>query len=256
MLDPSGVSRTSFLAGAAAVALLSVGSIGLAAHEAQAATTVDQLPVPLTSTGNSELLIQSNAVSGGTLYTSVVRDAGAQGQIKGVAQNFVPNAAASPTRPLTLTNCKATTGLVMTGTPTGGAFGVNRTAGASLYLQGETTTAGAKTDTVFCEAVLADSYAAGAAIPVVVNANYTGSGTVSAATGSLAAYTESTAGVEAALSVTSSVVTVGASAGNLTYSIAGTGLTPGQRMGLQLALTVTSSSGNNVGQVNSIGWQQ
>ena len=67
------------------------------------------------------------------------------------------------------------------GTPTG-TVGVKRTAGTSLTLDGETASSGAATDKAIWEFNLPTTYIAGANIPIVVNANYTGAGTPTAGT--------------------------------------------------------------------------
>lgn len=220
--------------------------------------TLDQLPVPLTSsTGQSELLVQSSSVSGGTLYTSVVRQGGLQGPIAGVSSTFVPTGATSPTRYLALTSGKSDLGVPMTaaaGTPSG-TMGVARTAGTSLDLVGEATSSSAKTDKVLFEFDLPDTYVAGTNIPVVVNAIVTGSGTLTGASTTITAqaYTE-TNGVEAAVT-TSAAQQFDKTGETLTYTVTGTSLVPGQHVALELTVLVTSASGANTGQVNSVAFQ-
>lgn len=218
----------------------------------------DQLPVPLTSsTGQSELLTQSQSVSGGTLYTTVLRQSGLQGPPIGVASTFVPTGATSPTRYFALTNGKSDLGVPMTaaaGTPTG-TVGVSRTAGTSLVLTGEATSgAQAKTDKVIFEFDLADTYVVGTNIPLIVNQNYSGTVvTAGSTTITASAYTEA-AGVEAAVTV-SAAQQMTATAGNLTFSITGTNLVPGQHMVVELVMLVTSASGAVTGQINSVAYQ-
>lgn len=223
---------------------------------AMAAQVSSQAPVPVNAVGNSELLIQSQAVTGGTIYTSVVKQAGNPGAIVGVSQSFVPTAAGGILRYLPLTGGKSDPGVSLTatpGTPTG-AVGVTRTAGTSLVLTGEATSSSAKTNKVIWEINLPDSYVAGANVPVIVNCLASG-GTItgSSTTMTVAAYTE-TAGVEAALTV-SAAQQIPAVATPLTFTITGTALTPGQHIVLELVMLVTTSAGAGTGVINSVAIQ-
>lgn len=217
------------------------------------AIVLDQVSPPFTS-GKSELLLQSYAVPGGTLYISTLKRGFSDPEA--IAQTFVPSSQGGMTRNLKLTEAKADTGVPLTATATSGAMGVARTAGTSLQLAGEATSSNAKTDKAMFEINLPDSYVAGSNIAVTVNCNYTGGGTVTAAstTMAVAAYTESQAGAEAALTV-SAAQQMAATAGNLVFTITGTGLVPGQRIIVELTMLVTSSSGANTGYVNSVSYQ-
>lgn len=158
-----------------------------------------------------------------------------------VGQNFLP-----------LTAAKSDAGVALTATSTGGAVGIARTAGTSLTLVGEATSSNAKTDKAMWEFVLPQTYIAGADIPVTVNCNYAGSGTITAisTTMTVAAYTEAN-GVETALTV-SAAQQIPATATNLTFTITGTSLVPGQRLVIELVMLITTSSGANTGQVNKV----
>lgn len=240
---------------ALAVALAAVLLPSLALAQS---TVVDQAPVPLTSTGASELLTQSLSVSGGTLYISTLRQGGVQGLPAAVTQTFVPTGAASPQRFLALTNAKSDLGVPMTaaaGTPAG-TVGVSRTAGTSLQLLGEATSSSAKTNKALFEFNLPDTYVAGANIPVTVNAVVTGSGTLTtvSTTMAVAAYTE-TNGVEAALTVSAAQQIPATTAANLSFTVTGTNLVPGQHVAVELVMLVTSSSGANTGTINSVSYQ-
>ena len=144
-------------------------------------------------------------------------------------------------------------GLILTGTASGGAMAVARTAGTSYHIVGETTSTSAVTDKAIWELDLPDTYTAGTAIPVSVEAQITGSGTITAAscTQAVAAYSEVN-GVEAALTVTGGTQQMVAAGGTLTWSIAGTGLVPGSHIVIELTQVVTSASGANTGQVNAV----
>ena len=198
-----------------------------------------------------ECVVETRTITGGTLYITGARVGG--GPLVGIATSFAPFAATPPNRYMALTSAKADTGVALTGTATGGAMGISRTAGTSLALVGEATSASAKTDKAMWEINLPDTYVAGAAIPVDINASITGSGTLTAAscTMTLAAYSEIN-GVEAALVVTGGSIQMTAAGADMTWSIAGTGLVPGSHIALEAAMLVTSSSGANTGQLNSI----
>jgi hypothetical protein len=60
-------------------------------------------------------------------------------------------------------------------------------------------------------------------------------------------------GVETALTVTAAVQ-ITKTGGDLAFTITGTGLTPGSHITLELTMLVTSSSGANTGQVNSVSY--
>ena len=238
-----------------AAALLSVSPMA-----AIAATVTDVMPAPVPSAsntnGSSEFNIQSYAITGGTEYCYFLRQNGQSGQPMGAGCNFVSSSANGLTRFFALTNGKSDLGVPMTaaaGTPSG-TVGVSRTAGTSLVLVGEATSgAQAKTDKVIFETNLADSYVAGAAIPITVNCNYSGTVvTGSSTTMTVTAYSEVN-GVETALTVTAPAsILIPSTAANLTYSLAGTGLSPGSHIVVELTMLVTSASGAVTGQINSV----
>lgn len=158
-------------------------------------------------------------------------------------------------RSLPLTAARSDTGAVLTATSTGGAMGISRTAGTSLGLIGETTSASAVTDKALWEISLPDTYAVGSNITVTVNCNYTGGGTVTAAscTMTVAAYTE-TLGTEAAIAGITAAQQIPAAAGNLVFTVPGTGLVAGQRLVMELVMLITSASGANTGHVYSVSY--
>lgn len=217
----------------------------------------DQNGVNFAAGGAGELLLQSYAVPGGTLYSHILRDRGVNGPVLGIADTFVPSSAGGLLRYLKLTDAKSDAGVPMTasaGTPTG-TVGVSRTAGTSLQLAGEATSSSAKTDKALFEFDLADSYVAGTNVPVTVNANYTGSGTLTAANTTLtvAAYTEVN-GVETALTVSAAQQFTGVAA-NYVFTITGTSLLPGSHITVEIVMLVTSASGANTGFLNSVAYQ-
>lgn len=233
----------------------------LAGHAEAQTTLIDQVPVPVPGSGNttlnSEMLIQSTAVPGGALYWNMYRQPGANGTMLPGSMTFVAGGSGSAlNRYQNLMDGHSDLGVPLTatpGTPTG-TVGVSRTAGTSLFLAGEATSASAKTDKVTFETNLGPTYITSANLPIVVNANYTGSGTVTAAstTITVACYLE-VAGVETALTVSSAQQFTGTAA-NYTFTVTGaaSGLTYGSHIVVELTMLVTSSSGANTGQINSV----
>ena len=200
--------------------------------------------------------ILNEVISGGTLYFPVLSQAAQGGGSVPVAiggSSFVGSAAGGIVRFLSLTSAKADTGVAITGTATGGAVGVARTAGTSLVLLGEATSSSAKTDKGFFEFNLPDTYnSAATSFPVVVDAAVLGTGTLTQAstTLSVAAYTEIN-GVETALTV-SAAQTLNAVQQAYTFTVTSTGLLPGAHMGLEVVGLVTSASGANTLELASI----
>lgn len=238
---------------ALALASLVAGTAGVLVVAAFAQTSVlDQVGPPLTGGTAPEVLTQSYAVSGGTLYITTAKKGGPGGSVQGVAQTFVPSSAGGLNRYLALTNAKSDAGVGLTASATAGAMGVSRTAGTSLVLAGEATSSSAKTDKAMFEFDLPDSYVAGQNVVFTINANYTGSGTITAASTTLTptAYTEIN-GAEAALTITGAQQFT-ATAANYTFTVTGTNLVPGQHLAFEIVMLVTSASGANTGQINSV----
>lgn len=206
-----------------------------------------------------EINIASRAVTGGVLYITTVRGDG-DSDPQGVATSFVATGTVPAVRYAKLSDGKSDLGVPLTaaaGTPSG-TVGILRTAGSLLNLFGETTSgAQTKTNKVIFEFSLPDAYVAGAAIPVLVNCVVATATDVTAATTlmTLAAYSETAAGVEAALAVTAAQQIPITTPALLTFSVTGTGLVPGQRVVLELTMAVTTTTGGaSFGQINSVGY--
>ena len=204
-----------------------------------------------------EMNIFTRAVTGGTLYITVLRGNGASDPVA-IDTQFVPASVNPASRQLLLTDAKSDTGVPLTATPTGGAMGVLRTAGTSLVLGTETTTANAKTDKAMWEFKLPDTYIAGSAITFTVHANYAGAGTITGASTSINAafYTESNAGVEAAVAMTGGAQTLTSSDAAYSWvltaaSATAASLVAGSRVAFETTMVITSSASNNTGQINS-----
>ena len=204
---------------------------------------------------------RSQPANGGALMITTVREANQN--VVGVASSYVPSLASGNVVYLNLSDAKSDLGVPMTaaaGTPAG-TVGISRTAGTSTQLVGEATSSSAKTDKALFEFDLPFTYNAGTPINFVVNAQVTGSGTLTAASTTITPtlYTETSAGAEAAavagasLLPTSQQMTVAPS--DLTFVSGGFGLTPGQHLVLELVMLVTSSTGANVGTIDSVRMQ-
>jgi hypothetical protein len=228
----------------------------------------DQIPAPVPSASNtalnSEVYVQRYTISGGFLYQSCFRGPGSTGGggAGGVpfdcsALTFVPtNLSGAFTRFLDLSAARLDSGLISTSaTGTSTAFGIARTAGTSYDLIGAATSSSAVTTKALWEASVASTYVAGTAIPIVVNANYTGSGTITGASTTLTvtAYTE-VGGVETAITGITAAQAFTGTAANYTFNIPTTaGLVAGQHIVVEVSMLVTTSSGANTGQINALG---
>lgn len=252
-----------------ALCTLAAGALSLEPAIAAAPSLFnDQIPAPVPSasntTLNSEVYIQTYPVTGGTMYQSCVRPPGGQGgggtgvpALECSGLTFVPaNLSGSFTRYLNLSDARLDSGIISTSaTGSSTAFGIARTAGTSYDLIGTVTSSNAQTTKAMWETNVASTYASGTAIPIVVNANYTGSGTITAASTTLtvAAYTE-VGGVETAITGITSAQQFTGTAANYTFNIPSTaGLVPGQHIAIEVTMLVTTSSGANTGQINSVG---
>jgi hypothetical protein len=206
-----------------------------------------------------ELNIASRAVNGGTVYIASVRSGNSDPV--GISSVFVPANAVAPVRQLELSAAMSDLGVPMTaaaGTPSG-TVGISRSSGTSLVLVGEATSSSAKTDKALWEFVLPTTYVAGAAITFNIDCNYTGTGTVTAASTTIlgALYTESNTGVEAAVTVTQTATQFSATATQYPFAVTAAnavaaGLAPGMRVCFEATMLVTTSAGAATGQINSV----
>jgi len=239
-------------------ALIASGlALAIASSAFAQSAVFDQKTIPFSNVaGNSELLMQSYSVSGGTIYVTVLKQAGMDGKEIGLTQTFVPTAAGGSTRYLPLVHGHTDAGATMTASAGAGVFGISRTAGSSLALTTEVANNNTKTDNVIWEFNLPDSYKAGSNIAVTVN------GVISGASCSLTGgstlltvtpYTEVN-GVETAVTV-SAAQQWGKTAAAYTFTITGTGLVPGQHMTLELAAAVAAANSNNcTGSITNVSY--
>lgn len=219
---------------------------------------LDQIPSPAPSSTvhqQSEIYTQSQTVPGGALYQAILKQS--NGPLVSLAQTFVPGGGGGIVRYLPLTDGHSALGVPFTATPGTPAttLGITRTAGTSMVLTGETTSSSAKTNSAIWEFNLPSTYVAGANIPVVINTGYTGGGTVTAASTTIAAqmYSESATGAETTIT-TSAAQQISGTVAPYTFTVTGTGLVPGQHVVLQVTLLVTTSAGGATGTVNSVAY--
>jgi len=263
--SPAAFARNMVGAIGIGLSVLAAGVLGFAPAVVAQTTVVDQVGVPLPGAGNaalnSENLLQSFAISGGNLYWNCYRGPGRP--INGADQNWACN---SPTfvpttlsgtfnRPLNLSDARLDTGIISTSaTGSGTSYGIARTAGTSYALVGAATSASAVTTKAMWEVTIAPTYVAASTLPVIVNANYTGAGTVTAAstTLTLTAYTE-VGGVETAITGITAAQQFTGTAANYTFNIpSSAALAPNQHIVVEVTMLVTTSAGAATGQINGV----
>jgi hypothetical protein len=164
-------------------------------------------------------------------------------------------AAAPGSHNIDLLSAKSDAGVPLTATATGGAMGISRTAGTSLQLVGEATSSNAKTDKALFSITMPATYVSGSNFTVSVDCLAAGTGTITggSTTMTLAAYLESI-GVETSLTV-SAAQPILTTASVLTFTITGTtSILAGSQVLLEFAMLITSASGANTGNVNSVSY--
>ncbi len=102
--------------------------------------------------------------------------------------------------------------------------------------------------------VLPRNYVAGQNITVTVNSQYVlGGGTIGTHTINANAYRTASNGTQGADMINVSAGSVGAAAADLSFTIVGTSLNPGDRVILQLAMVIQDTAGSAItGQINSV----
>lgn len=153
---------------------------------------------------------------------------------------------------LPLTDAMTAAGVFLTATPGSGNFGVSMTAGTSVALTGESTSASSKTDTALLDLVLPPTYVAGQNLTVDVNCQSAGAGTITVETVNLNAYLVANAGTMGADLIGVSAQTITNAAADYAFTITGTGLVPGSHLLLKLVTVITTSAGAANSQINSL----
>ena len=199
-------------------------------------------------------IVKNLTVNQNTTLNGTVSGTGFTAAVQAIIESDAP-----ALRNLALTDVKTDAGVPMvTATAATTLPGISRTAGTSMYLTGVATSGTTPATTkMLWEFNLPSTYVAGAAIPVKVNCVVPVATDVTAGstTMTVAAYSESSSGVETALTVSAAQQIPLTTAGTLTFSVTGTGLTPGARVALELnALVTTTTGGASSMQVNSVGY--
>lgn len=155
---------------------------------------------------------------------------------------------------LQLLRAKNLDGTTLAASAAAGKFGIAITLGTSEVLLSEAANSNTKTDVAIWETSLGAGYVAGTNVTVTANCNYTlGSGTVGTHTLAIAAYLCADAGTQGASIIATAAQTVPATAGEVTFVITGTTLTPNCRIMLAATLVIQDSGGSNItAQINSV----
>ena len=169
------------------------------------------------------------------------------------ATTVAANGLAGATR-LPLIHAKNSDGTTLSASASSGKFGLSLTAGTSEKLLTEAANSNTKTDVAVWEMVLPPTYIAASNITVTANCEYTlGSGTVGTHTLAMACYLCADAGTQGATIIATAAQTVPAAAGEVTFTITGTTLTPGARIMLAATLVIQDTGGANItAQINSV----
>lgn len=199
-----------------------------------------------------EINIATRAVTGGTMYITTLRGGGSVDGIS-IATTFVASNSSNQ-RQVKLSDVKTVAGVPVTAAAQANIFGITFTPGTAEYLLSEAANSNTKTDVGCFEVVLPDSYVAGTAFGVTINAHFViGAGTLSVKTLGLNVYRQAnddTSGVD--LNGTAAPTITGTAA-DYAYVIAGTSCLPGDRLILKLTMTLTETGASNVtGRVNSV----
>ena len=155
---------------------------------------------------------------------------------------------------IALTSGKNADGSGLTATAASGGFATALTAGTSEALDGEAAKGNTKTDTVYFEHVLPNSYVEGQNITVTVNAALTGTGTAGTHTLTGHAYLLANNGTMSTDLVTTAAANITAAGADMSFTIPGATLVPGARVLIGVTTAVQETGGaNNLGSVlNSV----
>jgi hypothetical protein len=175
--------------------------------------------------------------------TYTVPDLGGNGTFKLSAN--APGANGLVPTPLRLTDGKTTGGAALAAAATGGAFGYAITLGTSFAIAGEVSNNSSKTDDALFEYVLPEGYIAGQNLTVTVNAaiSTAGSPTYATKTVQIKCYPCTNAGVLSADAGPGTATAITVAGADVTFTITGTGLTPGQRLIFELETILHDTAG-------------
>lgn len=157
-----------------------------------------------------------------------------------------------PQTPLSFTTFKNADGTTLAATASAAKFGLANTVGTSIGLVGEAANSNTKTDDAIVEVMMPPWYIAGQNFSVIVNAQIAGAGTPGTHTLQVKAYKMSTLGAASANlgPVAQTITPAGA---DLTFTVTGTTLSPGDRVLLDLAAVIQETAATNINaQINSV----
>jgi hypothetical protein len=154
---------------------------------------------------------------------------------------------------LRLSEFKNADGSALAASAAAGKFGYAITLGTNFYLVSEAANSNTKTDDAIFEYVLPASYVKGQNLTVTVNASITGSGTLSTKTAQIKAYRCGTGGTQGADIGPGAATEMTAAGADVTFTITGTTLNPGDKVVflLETVLTETAASAMTA-HINSI----
>lgn len=156
--------------------------------------------------------------------------------------------------PVFLTLARNSDGSVVDATGGAGKFSISSTPGTSLSLLGESTQNTTKTDVALIEAQLPSDYVDGTDASVIVNANYSGTGTAGTKTIQAKVYKIATDGTQGS-NLGSAAQTMTTSAADYAFVIDGSGLEAKDRLLLDITAILQETGNLNplVAHVGSVG---
>jgi hypothetical protein len=155
---------------------------------------------------------------------------------------------------LPLLHARNSDGSVLAAAAAAGKFGVTVTLATATYLVSQAANSTTVSPIALFDVVLPRNYVAGQNITVTVNTQYVlGGGTIGTHTINANAYRTASNGTQGADMINVSAGSVGAAAADVTFTIVGTSLNPGDRVILQLAMVIQDTAGSAItGQINSV----
>lgn len=202
------------------------------------------------NTGNTTTNLNFAAQAGARTIT--VPDAGASSNVLLSAQTessttglFAEN--------VPLTRFRNTDGSTLAAAAAAGKFGQSITLGTSQYMVGEAAQGNTKTDDAIVEYTLPPWYKAGTNLTVTAYVKLTGTGTAGTKTAQILAYRNATTGLQGADIGPGSTTAITAAGADISATITGTTLAPGDKITfeLEIVLQETGASNSLTAQVGS-----
>lgn len=165
------------------------------------------------------------------------------------------------TQPLSLTQFLLSSGQPLPAAASSAIFGLSCVPGASLTLLGELASSNTKTDYAITEFVLPPAYLKGSPFNIIINAQWTSSGTTSSATVVPLLWKIPSSGAQTSSEnlVLTSAQQITSSAANYTFLVNGNpssgAIAGGQRLMLEVSGVQVNTSGTNTLWVNSVSYQ-